>query len=214
MIWYIVFDCVLWDAHTIHDVFTSFSDTSSLTDWSSRRCLDFLISSSWLMCRDVYNTYWMCGFLSSLSTCFCGTFHHNSIQSNTSCLKCVHNSYLGIFVCVCLYVSFYHTNPYDCVPGLLFRLQWDAMRMLNPLPALIRQRFSEENCRWCLNIMAISIYSTYWITVDFWAVLDEILKLMERTQFQVHTMWTLKFLFLALCSLKIFVSGPSVSHSM
>jgi len=62
--------------------------------------------------------------------------------------------------------------------------------------------------------MAISIYSTYWITVDFWAVLDEILKLMERTQFQVHTMWTLKFLFLALCSLKIFVSGPSVSHSM
>lgn len=58
----------------------------------------------------------MCGFLSSLSTCFCGTFHHNSIQSNTSCLKCVHNSYLGIFVCVCLYVSFYHTNPYDCVP--------------------------------------------------------------------------------------------------
>ena len=116
MIWYIVFDCVLWDAHTIHDVFTSFSDTSSLTDWSSRRCLDFLISSSWLMCRDVYNTYWMCGFLSSLSTCFCGTFHHNSIQSNTSCLKCVHNSYLGIFVCVCLYVSFYHTNPYVCVP--------------------------------------------------------------------------------------------------
>jgi len=93
---------------------------------------------------------------------------------------------------------------------LLFLLQWDAMRMLNPLPALIRQRSSEENCRWCLKIMAISIYSTYWITVDFWAVLDEILKLMERTQFQVHTMWTLKFLFLALCSLKIFVSGPSV----
>jgi len=165
------------------------------------------------MCRDVYNTYWMCGFLSSLSTCFCGTFHHNSIQSNTSCLKCVHNSYLGIIVCVCLYVSFYHTNPYDCVPVIpvTVRCYENAQPPSCSYQAKI---FRGELSLVFKNYGAISIYSTYWITVDFWAVLDEILKLMERTQFQVHTMWTLKFLFLALCSLKIFVSGPSVSHSM